>query len=46
MSANDNEELIDYEDDLTTAAAATSTQNGASADKDKKYAGIHSTGFR
>jgi ATP-dependent RNA helicase UAP56/SUB2 len=47
MSANDNEELIDYEDDhdLTTTGATTA-ENGTATGKDKKYAGIHSTGFR
>lgn len=57
MSAHDNEDLIDYEDehDLVpnTGTAATAT-NGAPAagaaggdDKDKKtFSGIHSTGFK
>jgi ATP-dependent RNA helicase UAP56/SUB2 len=47
MSAHDNEDLVEYEDDqdLVTTSAAPAAQNGA-ADKDKKYAGIHSTGFR
>jgi len=43
MSAHDNEELVAYEDDEElVATGATTAQNGA----DKKYAGIHSTGFR
>ena len=49
MSAHDNEDLIDYEDDVPPNVA-TSTMNGATAegeDKDKKnFSGIHSTGFR
>lgn len=49
MSAHDNEDLIDYEDDIPLNVA-TSTMNGATAeaeDKDKKnFSGIHSTGFR
>lgn len=57
MSAHDNEDLIDYEDehDLVPNAAAAAT-NGAPAtaaptsgegDKDKKtFSGIHSTGFK
>ncbi|KAF8823868.1 hypothetical protein HHX47_DHR9000114 [Lentinula edodes] len=50
MSAPDNEDLIDYEDDIPIPAA---TSNGAVSgaadgdDKDKKnFSGIHSTGFR
>lgn len=50
MSAPDNEDLIDYEDDIPIPAA---TSNGAvhgvadGDDKDKKnFSGIHSTGFR
>lgn len=58
MSAHDNEELIDYEDEhdvVTSGTAATSAANGAAAsaapaadgDGDKKnFSGIHSTGFR
>jgi ATP-dependent RNA helicase UAP56/SUB2 len=55
MSGLDNEELIDYEDDVvTTNAAAPAATNGAPAktagaedgtDK-KNFSGIHSTGFR
>lgn len=57
MSAHDNEELIDYEDEgdvgttgVTTAAGANGVAvAGATGegDKDKKnFSGIHSTGFR
>lgn len=57
MSAPDNEELIDYEDEheVVTSAAAPSASNGAvsaaapaaDGDSDKKnFSGIHSTGFR
>ena len=57
MSAPDNEELIDYEDEhdvVTAGAAAPSATNGAAAaapaadaEADKKnFSGIHSTGFR
>lgn len=58
MSAHDNEDLIDYEDehDLVpntgTAAVATNgapatTSAGGEGDKDKKtFSGIHSTGFK
>jgi ATP-dependent RNA helicase UAP56/SUB2 len=58
MSASDNEELIDYEDEhdvVTNGAAAPSASSGAAAaaasaaegDGDKKnFSGIHSTGFR
>lgn len=47
MSANDNEELVAYEDeeDLVATGTGVGTQNGT-AEKDKRYAGIHSTGFR
>ena len=57
MSAHDNEDLIDYEDehDLVpntgTAATATNgapatTSAGGEGDKDKKtFSGIHSTGL-
>ena len=50
MSGHDNEDLIDYEDDIPNVA--TSTINGATStgdveEKDKKnFSGIHSTGFR
>lgn len=58
MSAPDNEELIDYEDEheVTNGAAVPAAGNGAAAaaaapaaegDADKKnFSGIHSTGFR
>ena len=53
MSAPDNEELIDYEDeqDVVTngAAAGGVAATGDAEDKDKKgggFRGIHSTGFR
>ena len=55
MSAHDNEELIDYEDEHdvpANGAAAPATSNGAAAapaadDGDKQnFSGIHSTGFR
>ncbi|PFH54726.1 hypothetical protein AMATHDRAFT_268 [Amanita thiersii Skay4041] len=58
MSAHDNEDLIDYEDDhdiVTNGATASSVTNGAASaglnetegEKDKKnFSGIHSTGFR
>ncbi|KAK0481591.1 hypothetical protein IW261DRAFT_1550690 [Armillaria novae-zelandiae] len=56
MSANDNEDLIDYEDEHdivpngSAAAAATNgaATGGAAADGDdkKNFSGIHSTGFR
>jgi ATP-dependent RNA helicase UAP56/SUB2 len=47
MSAHDNEELVAYEDDedLVATTGGSGAQNGG-AEKDKKYAGIHSTGFR
>lgn len=54
MSAQDNEELIDYEDEQEVIAngVPVSASNGALAthggdDKEKKnFSGIHSTGFR
>ena len=57
MSAPDNEELIDYEDEhdvVTSGTAAPSATNGAAAaaapaadgDDKKNFSGIHSTGFR
>jgi ATP-dependent RNA helicase UAP56/SUB2 len=55
MSAHDNEDLIDYEDehDLVPNSGAAAATNGAPAtaaggdDKDKKtFSGIHSTGFK
>jgi len=54
MSAHDNEDLIDYEDEheVIPGGIAASATNGApsavdSDDKDKKnFSGIHSTGFR
>lgn len=57
MSAPDNEELIDYEDEhdvVTSGAAAPSASTGAAAaapaadgeGEKKNFAGIHSTGFR
>ena len=56
MSAHDNEDLIDYEDenDVTTTGFSAGASTGASGaavtdgeDKDKKnFSGIHSTGFR
>lgn len=56
MSAPDNEELIDYEDEhdvVANNAAAPAATNGSAADasaadgEDKKnFSGIHSTGFR
>lgn len=54
MSAHDNEDLIDYEDEhevLPGGIAASATNGAPSAvdgdDKDKKnFSGIHSTGFR
>jgi hypothetical protein len=47
--SHDNEELIDYEDDIVTngAGASTVTRAGDDGDKEKKnFSGIHSTGFR
>ncbi|EPQ61131.1 P-loop containing nucleoside triphosphate hydrolase protein [Gloeophyllum trabeum ATCC 11539] len=57
MSANDNEELIDYEDEqdvvtngvaVTGAAAATAgaVADGEGKEEKKNFSGIHSTGFR
>lgn len=50
MSAQDNEDLIDYEDDIPTgqlASGAAAASGGDEGEKDKKnFAGIHSTGFR
>jgi ATP-dependent RNA helicase UAP56/SUB2 len=54
MSAHDNEDLIDYEDEheVIPGGIAASATNGAPSavdgdDKDKKnFSGIHSTGFR
>ena len=54
MSAHDNEELIDYEDDqdvIANGAAVSGTNGGAAATdgdktKQKNFSGIHSTGFR
>ncbi|KAJ3575904.1 hypothetical protein NP233_g779 [Leucocoprinus birnbaumii] len=57
MSAHDNEDLIDYEDEhdlVPNTGAAVTSANGAPAaaaggegDKDKKtFSGIHSTGFK
>lgn len=47
--SHDNEELIDYEDDIVTNSAGASTvaRAGDDGDKEKKnFSGIHSTGFR
>lgn len=47
--SHDNEELIDYEDDIVTnsAGASTVTRVGDDGDKGKKdFSGIHATGFR
>lgn len=53
MSAPDNEELIDYEDEQDvpsgTAASATNGAGAAGAEGDgegRNFSGIHSTGFR
>lgn len=55
MSANDNEELIDYEDehDVVPNGASALATNGAAAasgaagdDGRRDFSGIHSTGFR
>ncbi|KZT22095.1 P-loop containing nucleoside triphosphate hydrolase protein [Neolentinus lepideus HHB14362 ss-1] len=57
MSANDNEELIDYEDEqdvvtngvAVTGAAATTAgavADGEGKEEKKNFSGIHSTGFR
>ena len=43
----DNEELIDYEDDIVTnGAGASAICAGDDGDKEKDFPGIHSTGFR
>lgn len=46
--SHDNEELIDYEDDIVTSGAGASVARaGDDGDKEKKnFSGIHSTGFR
>lgn len=57
MSAHDNEELIDYEDehDVVANGAPAQASNAVSvaapaadgaADEKKNFSGIHSTGFR
>jgi ATP-dependent RNA helicase UAP56/SUB2 len=58
MSAHDNDDLIDYEDEhdlVPNSGATVAGTNGAPAtgavtggdDKDKKtFSGIHSTGFK
>ena len=51
MSGHDNEDLIDYEDDIPNVASSTINGATTSTDdvdgKDKKnFSGIHSTGFR
>lgn len=57
MSAHDNEELIDYEDehDVVANGAAAPASNAVAiaapaadgvADDKKNFSGIHSTGFR
>jgi ATP-dependent RNA helicase UAP56/SUB2 len=53
MSAQDNEDLIDYEDEhdilpaASTNGAASTARAAEGDDKDKKnFSGIHSTGFR
>jgi ATP-dependent RNA helicase UAP56/SUB2 len=56
MSAHDNEDLIDYEDEPVLVPTTGSATNGAPSaaapvsgerDKDKKtFSGIHSTGFK
>jgi ATP-dependent RNA helicase UAP56/SUB2 len=51
MSAQDAEDLIDYEDehDVVSGGAGASTSAGGLAagdDKGKNFSGIHSTGFR
>jgi hypothetical protein len=51
MSGHDNEDLIDYEDDIPNVATSTINGGTTTADdvdgKDKKnFSGIHSTGFR
>jgi ATP-dependent RNA helicase UAP56/SUB2 len=52
MSAHDNEDLIDYEDehDVVPNGSSAPATNGATGDDDdkekKNFSGIHSTGFR
>lgn len=51
MSAHDNKELIEYEDERAVVPTALSSTNGGTrADEDdkckKKFTGIHETGFR
>lgn len=51
MSAHDNDELIDYEDENDVVANNASAAGNAAAaiadDKEKKnFSGIHATGFR
>ena len=57
MSAHDNEELIDYEDEhdvvtsgapaqASSAVAAAAPAADGGADEKKNFSGIHSTGFR
>ena len=58
MSAHDNEELIDYEDEhdvVTNGAAAPSAStvavaqpaaDGVAGEDKRNFSGIHSTGFR
>ena len=57
MSAHDNEELIDYEDEhdvvtngapaqASSAVAVTAPAADGAADDKKNFSGIHSTGFR
>ena len=49
MSAHDNEELIDYEDEhdvVPNGPSAPAVSSAGADDKDKKnFSGIHSTGF-
>jgi ATP-dependent RNA helicase UAP56/SUB2 len=58
MSAHDNEELIDYEDEhdvvangapapsASAVAVAQPAADGVAGDEKKNFSGIHSTGFR
>ena len=50
MSAQDNEDLIDYEDDIVPTGTAASNGAAATGGEDggdkKNFTGIHSTGFR
>ena len=57
MSAHDNEELIDYEDEhdvvangapaqAASAVAVAQPAAGGAAEDKKNFSGIHSTGFR